>query len=142
MREPGKERIFAENERGCVRKEWLPVTIKHFNTLNITKMTLRKNIAALLLLLMVGAGTPCALAGENADVRAQAEMTVQPVIKVHNGVVEIMLSGNENRQVYVYSLTGQLVKSVNAQPGTTTIELPAGYYIVKCDRLSQRVIVR
>ena len=70
------------------------------------------------------------------------EVVTAPTVKVVNGLVEINVNGEENRQVYVFSLTGQLVKTVTATPGTTTIDLPAGYYIVKCDRISQRVIVR
>lgn len=73
---------------------------------------------------------------------AQVEIVARPQIKVSNGQVEINLPGEEARQVMVFALTGQLVKSVTVQPGVTVIDLPAGYYIVKCDRLSQRVIVR
>lgn len=71
-----------------------------------------------------------------------AEMTAQPAVRVVSGHVEITLPGDEPRDVAVYALTGQLVKTLSVQPGTTVIELPAGYYIVKCDRLSQRVIIR
>ena len=81
-----------------------------------------------------------ASAAEN--VQARVEVSVLPTVKVSNGRVEITIQGDESRQVLVYALTGQLVKTVTASPGTTAIELPAGYYIVKCDRLSQRVIVR
>lgn len=115
---------------------------KTHNRLNSTTMPLSKYISAITLLLISTVAAPCAVAADTSDGRPQVEVAVQPVVKVHNGRVEISIAGNESRQVYVYSLTGQLVKSVNAQPGTTSIELPAGYYIVKCDRLSQRVIVR
>lgn len=83
-----------------------------------------------------------------ADARAtdnhspRVELTQQPTVRVVNGHVEVSLPGDESRQLMVYALTGQVVKNVVIQPGVTTIELPAGYYIVKCDRLSQRVIVR
>lgn len=70
------------------------------------------------------------------------EVSAKPTVKVVRGHVEISVPGEETRQVQVYALTGQMVKSVDAQPGVTVLELPAGYYIVKCDRLSQRVIVR
>lgn len=70
------------------------------------------------------------------------EVSAQPSVRVVDGHVEISLPGEEPRQVAVYSLTGQLVKSIVVQPGVTVIELAPGYYIVRCDRLSQRVIVR
>ena len=72
----------------------------------------------------------------------RAEVAAQPMVKVVRGHVEINLPGEESKQVYVYALTGQLVKTVTATPGVTVLDLPAGYYIVKCDGLSQRVIVR
>lgn len=77
-----------------------------------------------------------------AEAPRVSEAVAQPVVKVVRGHVEIHLPGDESRQVQVYALTGQLVKTVEVQPGVTVLELPAGYYIVKCDRLSQRVIVR
>lgn len=92
------------------------------------------------LLIMSGAMTAIAAPAENAQTRI--ETAAIPVVKVMNGHVEIHLSGEESRQVLVYALTGQLVKSVTATPGVTVIDLPSGYYIVKCDRQSQRVIVR
>lgn len=65
-----------------------------------------------------------------------------PVIRVVGGHVEITLPGNESRTVVFYSLTGQIVKTLTMNPGTTQIELPTGYYIIRCERYSQRVIVR
>jgi hypothetical protein len=54
-----------------------------------------------------------------------------------------MAAGDEPVQVTIYALTGQVVKSLTAEPSATTyIELRAGYYIVKCDRHTQQVVVR
>lgn len=66
----------------------------------------------------------------------------KPTIRVVSGQVEISVPGDRDVRVYVYALTGQLVKNVDARPGVTTVDLPAGYYIVKCGHLSQRVVVR
>lgn len=75
-------------------------------------------------------------------VAERVEAAARTTVKVVQGRVEIGIAGDESKQVYVYALTGQLVKTVTAHPGVTVLELPAGYYIVKCDGLSQRVIVR
>lgn len=75
-------------------------------------------------------------------VAERVEDAARTTVKVVQGRVEIGIAGDESKQVYVYALTGQLVKTVTAHPGVTVLELPAGYYIVKCDGLSQRVIVR
>ena len=69
-------------------------------------------------------------------------LTPQPSVKVTPGHIEINVPGDEPRQVAIYSLTGQVIKSFIAQPGTTSIELSAGYYIVKCERTSTRVVVK
>lgn len=65
-----------------------------------------------------------------------------PTIKVVGSQVEISLAGDSQRQVVIYALTGQIVKSMTISPGTTVIDLPAGYYIIKCDSLSKRVVIR
>ena len=66
----------------------------------------------------------------------------QPQVRVAQGRIEITIPGDDARQVSIYALTGQVVKTFQAAPGVTTVELPAGYYIVKCDRVSCRVVVR
>ena len=68
--------------------------------------------------------------------------SAQPSVKVFPGRIEISVPGDEPRQVVVYSLTGQVIKSFTAQPGVTSIDLSAGYYIVKCERTSTRVVVK
>lgn len=77
-----------------------------------------------------------------AEAPRVAEVSAVPSVKVVHGSVEINIPGDDACQVYVFAITGQLVKSLVAQPGVTTIDLPAGYYIVKCDKFSQRVIIR
>ncbi len=69
-------------------------------------------------------------------------VSAQPTVKVHPGRVEINVPGDEPKQVVIYSLTGQVIKSFTAQPGVTSIDLSAGYYIVKCERTSTRVVVK
>ena len=45
-------------------------------------------------------------------------------------------------QVVIYALTGQVVKQFDAPHGTTAVDLGAGYYIVKVEKLSQRIVIR
>lgn len=65
-----------------------------------------------------------------------------PQIKVLSHGIEIEIADDDNHQVCIYALTGQIVKTVEAGNGTTTIDLAAGYYIVKIDNLARRVIIR
>lgn len=66
----------------------------------------------------------------------------QPVVKAGHGCIEITIPGNEPRDVAVYTLTGTIVRKMRVAPGTTAVDVNAGYYIVRIDRLSTRVIVR
>lgn len=101
--------------------------------------TVRNILVASLVALSTGVAVPVAASPLEAP---RTELAAMPAVRVVGGQVEITVPGDEARQVTVYTLTGQIVRTLTAQPGVTQIDLPAGYYIVKCDRLSQRVIVR
>lgn len=66
----------------------------------------------------------------------------QPQVRVLSGQIEITIPGDDSRQVQIYALTGQIVKDFVASPGVTLVDLPAGYYIIKCDRVTCRVVIR
>lgn len=66
----------------------------------------------------------------------------QPQIRVVGSQVEITVAGQEDVEVTIYALTGQIIKSLTVAPGTTMVDLSKGYYIVKCDRISCRVVVK
>lgn len=70
------------------------------------------------------------------------EIIAAPQIKTLAHGIEIEISDNNNHQIFVYALTGQIIKTIEVTPGATSIELPAGYYIVKIDKLAKRVIIR
>jgi len=91
--------------------------------------------------LFVAQGAGAMGAGVNTSVSSVA-LAAQPSVRVVDGQVEISVPGDDNVQVVIYALTGQVVKTLTVSPGVTAIELPAGYYIIKCGKLSQRVIVR
>lgn len=91
-------------------------------------------------MLLAGGSALHVSAAENSDMRI--EVAQLPTVRVVGSHVEITVHGDETKTVSIYSLTGQLVRTIKAEPGVTTVTLAAGYYIVRCDRLSQRVIVR
>ena len=55
-----------------------------------------------------------------------------------------MVAGDSDATFNIYSITGQLVKSVKVTAGTkVTIDVPKGFYIVKCaGRWSRKVVVK
>ncbi len=69
-------------------------------------------------------------------------VAVQTSVKASNG--QIVLTSVEEKPVtfLIYSIIGQLVKSVTVQSGETVVELPRGYYIVKCEKWTKQVIVK
>lgn len=103
---------------------------------------IKNYIKTLFISLALGACAIPAFA-EPADASVQQSVAVsQPQVRVLNDRIEITVSGEEDCPVTIYALTGQVVKSFTAVQGVNSVELPKGYYIVKCDRYSCRVVVK
>lgn len=102
---------------------------------------MRNFLKYIVLAVAVSAGAGAWAMPEAAPAEQRIDVA-QPTVKAFTGKIEITVPGDEAHQVAIFALTGQCVKTISAQPGVTAVELPAGYYIVKVDRLSQRVIVR
>ena len=75
-----------------------------------------------------------------APVQAVESPTASAKVSGHQLVITV--SDDSPHQVTVYALTGQLVKQLTVGYGTTSIDLSPGYYIVKIDQNSQRIVVR
>ncbi len=55
-----------------------------------------------------------------------------------------MVAGDSDATFNIFSITGQLIKSVRVTAGTkATIDVPKGFYIVKCvGKWSRKVVVK
>lgn len=54
-----------------------------------------------------------------------------------------LVSYSSDTNFTIYSITGQVVKSLKVASGTSiNVELPAGFYIVKCHAWSRKVVVK
>lgn len=74
--------------------------------------------------------------------RAEAAQQSVTVEVVHSGI-EIGSNASDTVVVTVYTITGTSVKTISLQSGDkVTIDVPAGYYIVKTPQRSIRVLVR
>ena len=71
-------------------------------------------------------------------------MAPEPGVKVKATPcgVEIENSAAEPCTVVVVALTGQVVARLDAPSGTSSIELPAGYYIVRAGTATAKVAVK
>ncbi len=106
--------------------------------MNITKKLI---LSSAISMAMLSGGYNYAMAAGTTT--AQEITANKTVIKATPSHIEIYVPGDEPVQVTIYALTGQVVKSLTAEPSATTyVELRAGYYIVKCDRHTQQVVVR
>ena len=74
-------------------------------------------------------GSVTANAQSNADERISA-IDNTPSVRPSSGGIEITVQGESTSTFYIYSITGQMVKSVDIS-GSTFIDLPRGCYIIK-----------
>lgn len=76
--------------------------------------------------------------------KSAVEIVVEsPMVKSTPTGVVFSVSEDKPYQFGIYSITGQLIKSIKVLPYTsTTINLPKGYYIVKCEKWAKQVVVR
>jgi len=58
------------------------------------------------------------------------------------GVLTIVNNSGKAARFTVYSLTGQVVKVVELKNGKVDIALPRGFYIVRSENGSQKVVVK
>lgn len=64
-----------------------------------------------------------------------------PALKSVSGGIEIAINDEAKHDFYIYSITGQMVKSITLSE-TTVVDLPQGCYIVKCESWSKKIVVR
>lgn len=68
--------------------------------------------------------------------------TSGPGLKVTGSSLELMCGDRVNVKFEIFSITGQLVKAVTVASGTARVELPKGFYIVKCENWTRRVMLK
>lgn len=81
------------------------------------------------------------------SVQAQTEVREKQPVTVavssdQMGVLTIENNSGKATRFTVYSLTGQVVKVVELKSGKADISLPRGFYIVRSENGSQKVVVK
>lgn len=95
-------------------------------------------ILTLILAAPMAAGNDCTL----IDSRAQSDVSV-PRLKVSPNGVELIVDADSGEFNFrIYSITGQVIKTLKLSEGSEMIELPQGCYIVKCEVWSKKIIIR
>lgn len=66
-----------------------------------------------------------------------------PSIKYLPDGIELNVSDNNTYQFGIYTITGHLIRSVKVTPQTSiTINLPQGFYIVKCEKWVKQIVIK
>lgn len=94
-------------------------------------------------------GIPTMSAAESAtsttkasESRITAVTDAEPTVKINSGNLEISVPDDTIYNFNIYSITGQLVKTLKLSDGTASVELPRGCYIVKCEKWSKKIVIR
>lgn len=68
-------------------------------------------------------------------------VTSTPTIKPLSQGIELTVPDGETHMFYIYSITGQMIKSVEVKE-SAVVDLPCGYYIVKCREWAKKIVVK
>ncbi len=101
---------------------------------------IRHILTALSLVALLGVTAADAIASDRGARLEQASASV--AVKGGAGQIELSVTGGADVKFHIYSITGQLVKTVVVAEGSALVDLPRGLYIVKCDYCSKQVVVR
>ena len=102
-------------------------------------MKLRNIILAIALSATVTLAAPIGYAQTTASEITAESSTAQ--FTTYHGALELRVIGSETIHFHIYSITGQLIKRVAIADASVRIELPAGCYIVKCEKWAKKVVV-
>lgn len=92
------------------------------------------------LLFCLGTTSPTAYAAIPTDDVAIYNPT--PELTSGRGSIELKCPDSDTTYTFhIFSITGQLIKSVTLSGGSHILELPQGCYIVKCQQWAKKVIV-
>lgn len=78
-----------------------------------------------------------------ADGSMASQHDEQMTIRTSESGLEISVASSDKAlKIEIYSITGQLVKSLDIENGTERISLPKGCYIVRTHNGSKKVVVK
>ena len=116
-------------------------------TLNVNCFLLIRRCAMVVAVLLSFAFASVASAQNarpNDQPRAAFEV-VGPNVKVSGSVLEFDVAADRPNEIVrfeIFSITGQLVKAVNVGSTPVKVELPKGFYIIKCENWTRRVMLK
>lgn len=125
----------------------MPILLhKQKNVSNFVRQTrynphMRRYISTILLLFVtVLAAAPWQYAYASNAVEIRADR--QPAVYVEKGSLELSATDSDPVKFEIFSITGQLIKSVTVKNSTVKVDLPKGFYIIKCEAWTKRVMIK
>lgn len=103
---------------------------------------MKRVISIVILFLAVASFNGQWLAEAKTSVESRMAERQQPVVSVDKGYIELTAPDSEVVKFEIFSITGQLIKSVSVKGSTAKVELPKGFYIIKCEAWTKRVMLR
>lgn len=96
-----------------------------------------------ILMLIAGAVVLPASASVPDGITQEIRKTSGAGVTVESGAVRLSVSSGRQERFLIYSITGQLIKTVDVAPGgEERVDLRCGCYIIKCSFWSKKVMVR
>lgn len=102
---------------------------------------MRKLISAVILLLAVNAFSGQWFAEAAPAVESRVADRA-PTVSVEKGYIELTAPDGDNVRFEIFSITGQLIKSLTVKGSTVKVDLPKGFYIIKYESWTKRVMLR
>lgn len=104
---------------------------------------MKKLLQIIALVIATVIATPAISADNDSGIETPACLETASLNVVSGGVELTASTDRPSTYFTIYSITGQKVKSVNVSQGTSVhIDLPDGYYIVKCNDWSRRILIK
>lgn len=101
-----------------------------------------RRFLALILLAVALVALPGVAVATAPDSLRQEVAISEPMVSSQRGVIQISCPVNGKAYTFqIYAITGQLLKKVQLTDTSTTIAIPQGCYIVKCECWVKKVIV-
>ena len=101
---------------------------------------MKKIFVLLILTLSTASVEPLLYAATTHDLQELSEQNVK--VRTVPGGIELHNNTRQTVDFQVFSITGQMLKSLNMNTGHTIVELPQGCYIVRHPYGALKVVVR
>lgn len=101
-----------------------------------------KRLIIYLILISAAAALPMPVVASEQKPQVEERMQEQPMVKVSGTVIELRSPNQEAVKFQIFSITGQLIKTLTVKAMPVKVELPKGFYIVKCDNWTKRVMLK